>query len=723
MSRRSSLDSEQLVLAKIPGEETGIEIRKTICVVCGFQCAIDAYVKDGRVIKVEGTEANPVNRGRLCVKGAANRQWVYNPERIQTPLLRTGPRGDRAFTPISWEEALDRIASRFLKIKEESGPESVVFFAGYPKVMRPFLKRLAHTFGSPNYCTESSTCYLATSVAGRLTYGYEPGPVGGAEVKSTRCILNWSPNPFYSSPPSAVNFLDALERGAKLIEIGPLKSPVSERADIHLRLRPGTDGALALGMAHVIIEEGLYDREFVDNWTLGFDEYRTYAAKFPPEAVDRITGVPKDKIVAAARMYATTRPATITTSSNATVHHTNGVQNHRALLALIGLTGNFDRPGGNHIVPTSYYARATGLKHRGREFEQTRPWADMPPRIGQEQHPAWCRLTSQAQAMALPSQIQTGKPYSIRAVLGFGFNHRMWPGPDFMRESLLKLDFFVDMDLFLTESAQLADIVLPASSSFERSELYISAARHAFWTEPVIPPVGQSRPDVDVVVDLAKRLTPQDELIAQGHEACMEWIFAPSDVSIAELKKHPGGMLLTGRPETPYEKYRAAGFPTPSGKMEFTSTILKELGMDPLPTYREPRLSPVSEPELAKAYPLVLTTGARLPMYVHSRTFRVPWLRRLRPDPMVDINPADARQRGIEHREWVELATPRAGLRVRANVTEYVPPGVVNMIYGFPGADVNELIDPDYRDPISGYPGFKSLLCDVRKLSAEGGQS
>jgi anaerobic selenocysteine-containing dehydrogenase len=145
--------------------------------------------------------------------------------------------------------------------------------------------------------------------------------------------------------------------------------------------------------------------------------------------------------------------------------------------------------------------------------------------------------------------------------------------------------------------------------------------------------------------------------------------------------------------------------------------------MDPLPTYREPRLSPVSEPELAKAYPLVLTTGARLPMYVHSRTFRVPWLRRLRPDPMVDINPADARQRGIEHREWVELATPRAGLRVRANVTEYVPPGVVNMIYGFPGADVNELIDPDYRDPISGYPGFKSLLCDVRKLSAEGGQS
>ena len=170
----------------------------------------------------------------------------------------------------------------------------------------------------------------------------------------------------------------------------------------------------------------------------------------------------------------------------------------------------------------------------------------------------------------------------------------------------------------------------------------------------------------------------------------MDWIFAPSEVTIAEVRKHPGGMPLSGRPETPYEKYRTAGFPTPSGKMEFTSTVLKEFGIDPLPVYREPKHSPLSEPELAQAFPLILTTGARLPMYIHSRTFRVPWLRRLRPDPMADINPVDARKRGIEPNQWVELATPRGALRVRANVTEYVPPGVVNMIYGFPGADVNE---------------------------------
>jgi anaerobic selenocysteine-containing dehydrogenase len=715
MSSISSKTKEKLIEAKIPGEETGIEIKKTFCVICGYQCAIDAYVKDGRLIKVEGTEGNPGNQGTLCSKGAASRQWIYSRERLQTPLLRTGDRGEGAFTPISWEEALERIASRLLKIKGESGPESVVFYAGYPKVMRPFLKRLAHTFGSPNYCTESSVCYLGFNLATLLISGYMLGPVGGAEVKNTQCILNWATNPLYSSAPSGVHFFNALDRGAKLIDVGPLKTPLSERADIHLRLRPGTSGALALGMAHVIIEEGLYDRTFVEHWTLGFDEYRTYAKIFTPEVVERITGVPKEKMIAAARLYATTKPAAVTMSSNTTTHHTNGVQNHRAITALIGLTGNFDCRGGNHPVPTTYYARATGLKNREHEFEQTRPWEDMPPRIGQQQYPIWCKMYPQAQAVVVPEQIQTDKPYPLRAILGFGLNYQLWPGSGEMKRSLKKLDFIVNVDLFLTESCKLADIVLPACSSFERHELFISASRHAMWIEPVIPPVGQSREDVDIIIDLAKRMTPEDQLMAQGHEACMEWIFAPADVKIAELKKHPGGMMLEGRPVTPYEQYRAAGFPTPSGKMEFTSLVLKEFGFDPLPTYQEPKLSPVSTPEVAKTFPLILTTGSRLPMYCHSRTFRVPWLRKLRPDPAADINPQDAKARGIGANEWVLLATPKGAIRVRANVTECVPPGVVNMLHQFPGADVNEIIDPDYRDPISGYPGFKSLLCEVRK--------
>ena len=603
------LHREKLLQAKIPGAETGIEVRKAVCSICNTQCGVNGYVKDGRLIKVEGTGENPVSKGRLCVKGASNRQYVYHPDRIHTPLKRSGERGSGTFVPISWDEALGTIASRLLEIKKESGPESVVFFTGFPKWLRPFLKRLAHSFGSPNYCTESSTCFLATTLANGLNYGCSAVP----DLRETSCILNWSSNPFYSSAPTAAPFLNAAEKGVKLIDVGPLITPVSSRADIHLRLRPGTSGALALGMAHVIIEEGLFDREFVENWTVGFDQYRAYVSDFSPEAAEGITGVPAEKIRAAARLYATSKPAAMVSSASVTVHHTNGVQNHRAITALIGLTGNFDRRGGNHVVPASYYHRATGLKHREGEFSQIRPWEEMAPRIGQDRHPVWCRLIQEAQATMLPFQIESKEPYPVRAVLGFGLNHRMWPAPDFMKAALQKTSFFADIDLFLTESARLADIVLPACSSFERNELTIYPPRYAVWSEQVIPPVGESRPDVDIIAELSRRLNPQDTLLAEGYEACLDWIFAPSDIRMADLKGHPGGFFLDSRPATPYEKYRQSGFPTPSGKMEFASRVLKDAGLDPLPVYREPRQSPLAAPDLAGSIPSSSLPGPACP--------------------------------------------------------------------------------------------------------------
>lgn len=272
MNTQEKKSRETLIKAKIPGTETGIEIKKSVCLICGAQCGVDAYVKDGRLIKVEGTAENPINKGVLCAKGASSRQWVYNPERNQTPLLRTGDRGSGQFVPISWDEALDRIASRLTEIKDESGPESVVFFTGYPKWLRPFLKRFAHSFGSPNYCTESGTCFLATVLANRLNYGTTLWP----DLKETACILNWCRNAPHSQAPAYATYLDAANRGVKLIDVGPLSTTLSRQADIHLRICPGTSGALALGFAHVIIAENLYDREFVENWTLGFEEYWTY---------------------------------------------------------------------------------------------------------------------------------------------------------------------------------------------------------------------------------------------------------------------------------------------------------------------------------------------------------------------------------------------------------------------------------------------------------------
>ncbi len=696
----------------------GIEIKKTICSICNpfSHCGIDAYVKDGVVVKVEGSKENPNSGGTLCSKGNANRQYIYHKDRIRTPLIRKGERTSGDYAPISWEEALELIASRFLTIKEESGPESVVFYAGYPKWMRPFLKRLAHSFGSPNYCTESSTCFRAAFMAAALTYG----AMGPPDVPRSKCLLVWSANPFYSNTTVARGILDAREKGLKIIDVGPLITPLTAHADIHLRIRPGTSGALALGVANVIIGEGLYDREFVQNYSLGFEEYRAYVAQFPPAVAEEITGVPASKIIEAARLYALTKPASLMVSASPTTHHTNGLQNHRAIVQLVGLTGNYDIAGGNALVPPAYlYVPSGGLRTREPEFEDSRPWEEMAPRLGQDVHPAWCRLVPEAQAMQLPFQIESGKPYPIRAMLGFGLNYRMWPGHDFMEENLKKLDFLVDVDLFMTDTARLADLILPACTSFERSELKFYPQQYVIWTQPVIKPLGESRSDAQIIFDLARRLVPDDALMQKGYEACIDWMLEPTKLTLDELKKYPAGLRVENVNTPPFQKYKKTGFATPSGKMEFTSTILAETGYDPLPVYKEPKLSPRSTPEIAKEFPLILTTGARLPMFVHSRTFRFSWTRSLRPDPLVDINPQDARERGIAQEDWVSLSTPRSSMKVKANLTEIVPPGVVNMYHDYPEASVNLLIEPDYRDPVSGFPGFKSLLCEVKKTKEE----
>ena len=687
-----------------------MEIRKTICSICNpvSHCGIDAHVENGVVVKVEGDLNNPHNAGTLCSKGSAGRQYVYHPDRVLSPLLKVGP--DR-FEPLSWDEALDLIGDKFGRIKAEYGPEAVAFYVGYPKWMRPYVQRLAHGFGSPNFLTESSCCATAIKVANFLNYGAFPLP----DLPHAACLLVWSTNPFYSNTSTVRRLIEARERGLAIIEAGPLVTPLTKMADVHLRFRPGTSGALALGLARVIIEEDLYDHEFVDNWSLGFEEFRRYAAGFTLEKTTEITGVPAKDILAAARLYAGTKPAALMSGMSATVHHTNGIQNHRAITALIGLTGNFDVQGGNYCLPPAYLNQPNAIKTREPEFTSVKTFDQMPARVGRDKYPVWCDLTPQAQAMSLPGQILSGRPYPVRGLIGFGFNHHMWPDPGHMARAMEALDFTVQVDLFMTDTARQCDLVLPACSSFERSELkvYPYPTRWAVWTEPVIPPLGLSRSDVDIVRDLARRLNPDDELLAAGHAACADWMLEPTGLSVAGLAASPGGLALDDMKYPPYRKYLKNGLSTPSGKMEFTSTRLEKAGYDALPTFKEPEQSPVSTPDLAEKYPLILTTGARRPHLVHSRTYRLPWLNRIEADPVLDIHPEDAAARNLAAGDWAELSTPKGKISVKINPTEIVPRGTVNTYHGHPRADVNELFDPDYLDPISGFPGFKSALCQV----------
>ena len=282
------MDIDSLIKGKIPGAETGITVKKSICAICDPAplCGLDLYLKDGKIIKVEGSENHPANQGTLCAKGAATRQYIYHEDRIKEPLKRTGPRGSGQFAPISWDEALDTIATKFNRLKKENGPESVAFFSGFSKHFRPYLKRLAHSFGSPNYLTESSTCYQAVVLAQTLVFGVATIP----DIRNTRCLLIWSANPFHSNPNGAKALIKAKENGTKIMVVDPRNTPTSDLADIHLQLKPGTDGALALSMANVIINESLYDRDFVSSYTHGFEEFKEYVQLFPPEKGEELTG-------------------------------------------------------------------------------------------------------------------------------------------------------------------------------------------------------------------------------------------------------------------------------------------------------------------------------------------------------------------------------------------------------------------------------------------------
>lgn len=699
---------------KTDGCDAPIEIKKTICSICNpdSHCGIDAYVQNGKLIKVEGTACNPHSGGTLCAKGAAQRQYVYHKDRILYPMKRVGEKGSGKFERITWEEAYATIAAKLHAHKEHFGAKSVCFFSGFSKWYRPGLMRLASAFGTPNYATESSTCFRATQLSWKLVFGAGTQP----DFANANLMVLWSKNPAHSQFYQSRLIYDRLDAGMKLIAVDPRNTPMTERADIHLKLRPGTDGALALSIAHVMIEEGIYDKEFVENYTHGFEEYKAYIAQFTPEKGEELTGVPREKIIAAARMYASVKPAAMMVSASPVVHHVNGLQNYRAAMMLIGLTGNFDVKGGNVITPYGYCYSSSFVKTNERAYEGTR--FDGEKGIGEEEFPVWFRLVQdEVQAMRIPRYILEKDPYELKSLVGFGLNHRMWPDSNYMAQALKAIDFFVNVELFMTPTCQYADIILPACSSMERSEIRVYNENYVICSEQAIEPLGESRHDMQIILDLAKALKLDDPMLNKTYDEFMDFLIEPAGLTLEELRKHPGGMYAPVIQPHTERAYREKGFNTPSGKMEFYSTVLADYqdreGYHPLPIFKNyfdvyPRLSP-------REYPFTLSTGCRKPHLVHTRCYRLPWIMSLEDVSLADIHPIDAEKLGLAQDDPIIIESPKGSLDARANITTVGQPGVVFLYHGNPERDPNTLMDKDYLDPISGFPGFKSSVCRVRK--------
>lgn len=670
----------------------------TSCYMCAFNCPVTVDSSGADIVAIHAPG---------CVRATAIREQRESEQRLLHPQVRDNARS--AWQTVPWDEAVSQTARRLQEIREQFGPQAVAFAVGYTKEVRPYLQRLAHGFGTSNYIAEDSCCYAASALAATFTFGPQYSHyLGPSRVKSpaTQCRLVWSNNPKESRPPDDWHVFNNASRLATIV-VDPRRTALAQRAAIHLMPRPGTDGALALGFGHVILREGLEDKAFLKDHALGLDEYKHYVQEFTPQRVGAITGVSPGKIVAAARLYATSDPAQLTISPRATTHHSNGLQNHRAVLLLSALCGNLDVTGGNRPSYDRLKEKSVTL------YDEKIATLDAP--IGQAKFPLFIEYYGEGQGMCLADHIESGE---VKAVFSVGMSITMWPNSKRLEKALRSLKCFVVSDYFPNVTRDAASISFPAATALERQALIVGDRGRLQYRPAAVPPRGEAKGDTELVFDLAQALGLTDTFWGGDLHASFDERLQTTGVRFHELPED-GQSIEVPAPESPDRSYRKNGFGTPSGKVEFTSTVLEKAGFDGLPIYREPHWSPVSTPEIAREYPLILTTGARSRNYTHSQGRELKRLRDREPDPRVQINPVDAAARAIEADQWVEISSPVGRITMRAWVTDEVAPGVVQAAHGWATANINELVPDSGLDPISGFPPFGSGLCQIAGNSVQ----
>ena len=676
-----------------------MKLIKTVCNMCEVRCGINVYTDNGKIIKVEGMPEHPLNI--LCVKARAIPELVHSKERLTNPLKKVGG----GFKEISWDEAFGFIADKLTNIKEKYGARAVNIHVGNAFIAtqtEKMIRRFSDLYGTPNYSTGASFCFLASTLGHAITCGEHILP---HYQGNSRCIIMWGSNHTESGPPYTDRINALVNKGAKLIVIDPRATQLAKKANIHAQIRPGTDCALALGMLNVIITEGLYAQTFVEQWTVGFDRLAQHVKEYSPERVEEITWVSVETIRNMARMYATSKPACISVGIP-TNHCISGVQTVRAITTLSAITGNLDVSGGDIITPALWQS---SIRVKG-------SIPDLETSIGAP-YPLFRRFAIESTASPLTEAILGQKPYPIKALIIAGGNPLLtMPNTNKVRRAFEKLDLLVVIDVFMTDTAKMAHIVLPGTTFLERQDLRHwrqSGLSLVVATNRVVEPVGNSMEDWKIWAELGKRMGYGEYFLWKDSDELFEYLLKPSGITLAQLKENPGGIYYV---EREFQKYLKDGFSTPSKKVELYSELMEQYGYDPLPTFREPAESPVSRPDLVSRYPLILTTGTRTAAYLHSEYRNLPSLRKLVPEPLIEINPQIASSLGIANGDLVKVESPRGSIELKAKLTKDIHPRVVSIQHGWSGANANLLTDDKGRDPISGYPGFRCLLCQVTKV-------
>jgi anaerobic selenocysteine-containing dehydrogenase len=790
----------------------------TYCALCIARCGAVAVLEDGRFTRLEPDPGHPTGQA-LCAKGRAAPELVYHPGRLTRPLRRTRPKGDPepGWEPISWDAALDETAAAMRRVAGRLGPEAVAFTLSSASTTAigdssAFIQRLANAFGTPNAGISLDVCGWGRAFATRYTYGVgsvATGAGGGAmpDIANSGCMILWGYNPSYTRITHATAVVEALKRGMRLIVIDPRHVGLANKADLWIRVRPGSDGALALGIAGVMIERGWYDRDFIRNWsngpllvradtgrllteydlvpagsarrtfawdsvtgrlvpydpaighydgnsaslalegeyriatTLGevachpvFELYARLCRRYPPDAVEAICWIPRAQVEEAASLIWHARPVSYYAWSGHE-QQANVTQTARAMSLLYALTGSFDQPGGNVLLPQPQSAPITG---------QELPSAQaMTATLGLVERPLGPARWGYYTTSDLYRAIREGKPYPVRAVVGFGANMLLAHAQGARgREALRELEFYAHADLFMNPTAEMADIVLPVASAFEREGLKIGfeiseEAQSLVQLRPVVvEPPGEARADTDIIFGLAARLGLGEQFWNGDVDAAYRYQLAPTGITLEQLRANPAGVRLSL--QTHYAKHgelqansKVRGFATPSRKIELYSETFLEHGHAPLPEFTEPPLGPVARPDLVRNFPLVLTS-AKPALFCQTQHRALPSLRKRAAHPKVELHPATAEARGIAAGDWVAIETPDGSVRARACLNESLDPRVVVGEHGWwqdcpeirapgydpfgpLGANFNLLIDSKVADPVSGTASHRSYLCEIRR--------
>ena len=676
-------------------------------------CGLLVTLRDGRVVRVQGDPASPISHGYVCPKGLASIDRLYHPDRLIHPLVREGRRGEGKWRRASWPEALDILARKIREAVDRWGVQSVLFGQGAPKGLEFFMMlRLASALGSPNVAGIGNMCHMPREIAATMTFGFWP------EVDYDQppgCIVLWGSNLDQTNEEATISscLRRALDRGSRLIVVDPRPTRMAERADLWLRLRPGTDAALALGMMRVLVDGGLTDGKFVEAWTVGFPELRERLKDYTLGRVAEITWVPGEMIREAAKLYARSKPAAIQ-MGNALEHTVLSHQSCRAIACLMAISGNLEVPGGNvrPFPPQCLSPRDFALGGRipdRRKRMISGHW---------NLHPMMATIPAQLSTRALLAD----EPYPVKAVYLQGTNPMIsYPDSQSVREALERVEFLAVADIFLTPTAAMADLVLPAATNFEFDDIGNYGLPKGFLLArpKLVEPPGDAWPDLRILNELGKGLG-LGEFFWKDESELVDAVLAPAGLDYPAFRSQG---VLFGKKQ--YRSYLKGGFKTPTTKVELHSRALEDRGLDPLPSFTDP-LGATGGPSVEFPY---LLTSAKNPVYFHSAYRQLPSLRKISPEPLVEIAPETAETLGVQDGDWVRIRTARGRIRQRVRLVEGLDPRVVSAAYGwwFPEragedlfgwmeANLNVLtsMEPPH-DPLVASVNLRGIPCAIEK--------